>query len=297
MYIPYIYITGDGADLNMRQSKTTMDPPMMAEGTGAMLWCPVEDDDVVVRGGALKSLKSGTNKNVPLMIGWCSEEFKMFGSIPGFGAPSSRAKSDAYLVSFLRSYYNRTRSMDPDDDEKWKAFALDLFDLQKDALDDRNAPSDAQSVNIAAATNIFFMFPILETAYAHVEGGGDAYVYQFDYKSEQWGASHAIDIAFVFNTFVKASPAADYLKDFNGDCEKRPEMHSLAADVGETWTTFARNGDPSNDAIGMFPHISSGKIMMMGSGKRAKHTELKIGSEWDKFQQLDLKIKTYLSTR
>ena len=149
---------------------------MMKDGSAGMLWRPTIDGDVIPAAGPLASLEAGTNAGVPLFIGWNTDEFKMFGSIPGFGAPSTRAAGATYLVPFLRALHNVTASMDPGSDAKWAAFALELHDLQKAALEARGEPADPRAVNIAAPTSVFFMLPSMETAHAHAKGGGDVQV-------------------------------------------------------------------------------------------------------------------------
>ena len=120
------------------------------------------------------------------------------------------------------------------------------------------------------------------------------YVYQFDHKSETWGAAHAIELGFVFNG-IRNPQCEAYLRDFCGDAAKRPAMNQLADDVQDTWAQFAKSGDPSNAAVGRFPKLESGKVMMLGSGPGASHGPRKVVAEWETLRALSRRIAQHVA--
>jgi len=73
------------------------------------------------------------------------------------------------------------------------------------------------------------------------------WVYQFDWRTPidggRWGAHHGLDVPFGFDNLVLVAD-----KVGTGEDAKR-----LAAQMSNTWLTFARTGDPNNAAIPQWP--------------------------------------------
>ena len=120
------------------------------------------------------------------------------------------------------------------------------------------------------------------------------YVYQFDHKNEKWGAAHAIELGFVFNG-IRNPDCKGYLANFTGDATKRTAMNKLSDDMMDTWAEFARSGDPSNKAVGTFPKLESGKLMVLGSGPEARHAPRGVVAEWETLRALSRRIAEHVA--
>ena len=88
-------------------------------------------------------------------------------------------------------------------------------------------------------TDWFFRVPALRVAEAQATGGGQAYVYEFAWRSPQFGgrlgACHALELAFVFDTI--GLEANDALAGKGAPQELADAMHAA-------WVRFVTDGDP-----------------------------------------------------
>ncbi len=72
------------------------------------------------------------------------------------------------------------------------------------------------------------------------------WMYSLDWETPAFGgrlkSPHSVDVPFVFDTLHVI-----------GDAHRKPGDQALANRVSKTWATFARTGDPGNDAIPTWP--------------------------------------------
>ena len=82
------------------------------------------------------------------------------------------------------------------------------------------------------------------------------WMYRFDWETPAFGgrlkSPHSIDIPFVFDTLHVI-----------GGAHRKPRDQALADRVSRTWATFARNGDPGNEAIPAWPAYAAGRRATM----------------------------------
>ncbi len=76
------------------------------------------------------------------------------------------------------------------------------------------------------------------------------WMYSFDWETPAFGgrlkAPHSVDVPFVFATLGMI-----------GEAHRTPRAQTLADRVSKTWATFARAGDPANDAIPTWPSYTA----------------------------------------
>jgi para-nitrobenzyl esterase len=82
------------------------------------------------------------------------------------------------------------------------------------------------------------------------------WMYSFDWETPAFGgrlkSPHSIDLPFVFDTLHVI-----------GEAHRKPRDQALADRVSRTWATFARNGDPGNEAIPAWPAYAAGRRATM----------------------------------
>jgi para-nitrobenzyl esterase len=81
-------------------------------------------------------------------------------------------------------------------------------------------------------------------------------MYSFDWETPAFGgrlkAPHSVDVPFVFDTLHVI-----------GESHRKPNAQALADRVSKTWATFARNGNPGNEAIPTWPAYTADRRATM----------------------------------
>ena len=172
---------------------------------------PVIDGDLIPR-HPLAAIAAGEAADVPLLTGTTSEEFRLFL------IPTGRAAlvTDDLLPALLPVL-------------GISAPVAELYRSHRPGA----TPGDLLA---ALLTDSYFRLPALAVAEART-GSAPTYVYEFAWPSPVagLGASHAIDVPFVFDNL-----AADGVDRIIGS--RAPAQ--LAAQMHATWISFARTGDP-----------------------------------------------------
>lgn len=82
------------------------------------------------------------------------------------------------------------------------------------------------------------------------------WMYRFDWETPAFGgrlkSPHSVDVPFVFDTLHVI-----------GEVHRKPRDQALADRVSRTWASFARNGDPGNEAIPAWPAYAAGQRATM----------------------------------
>ena len=98
----------------------------------------------------------------------------------------------------------------------------------------------------AIETGYRYTEPAFQLAHDHRGPSHGTWLYRFDWQSPvrdgELRACHGVDVPFVFDTLDSAPKLV-------GDAPPR----SLADAVHQAWTSFARDGDPSCEALGHWP--------------------------------------------
>ncbi|WP_163506118.1 carboxylesterase/lipase family protein [Fodinicola acaciae] len=180
---------------------------------GQMAFIPAIDGDLLSE-RPVDGIAAGNGRDVDLMTGTTTEEFRFFFVPTGIAAATTADGLRAFLAS-----------------RGAPAGAVDTYL--------RNRPeSSPGDVLCAAITDMFFRIPSLRVAEARAAYGRPAHVYEFSWQTEvlDLGACHALEIGFAFDT-LGAVPAEESLTGLNPPQPLADRMHAA-------WASFARTGDP-----------------------------------------------------
>lgn len=181
-------------------------------GGGLMPFFPVLDDEIVpVLPEA--GLAGGTGRDVDLLIGTTTDEFRFFTVAPGLAALVTEEMLAASAAAL-----------------GWPASLLGRYRANRPGA----GPGDIQA---ALVTDSYFRIPSLRAADAH-SAGGRTFVYEFAWGSEHLDlrAAHALEIGFVFDNL--GVEGGDWMTG------GRPGPQALADEMHGAWAAFARAGDP-----------------------------------------------------
>jgi para-nitrobenzyl esterase len=183
---------------------------------------PHLDADVLPQ-NPLTAARSGSD--VPLIIGINRDEYRLY-------IRSSLKLDDAALTSHLERRLKERGIADT------AATASRVLAHYRGVAPDPRNPNAAMLSDIE--TELRFRDPMLRYALAR---GANTWVYQFDWPSPAlrgWlGATHAIEIPFVFGNFDLASIAK-----FTG---AGPDATALSQRMMSMWAQFARDGEPPRE--------------------------------------------------
>ncbi len=174
---------------------------------------------------------------VPLIIGMNRDEYRLY-------IRSSLKLDDAGLTSHLVRRLKERGASDP------SAFAARVLAHYRSLARDARNPNAAMLSDIE--TELRFRDPMFRYAIAR---GANTWVYQFDWPSPAlrgWlGATHAIEIPFVFGNFEQPSIAK-----FAG---AGPDATALSRQMMSMWAHFARYGEPPHTWL---PFTASARMQM-----------------------------------
>ncbi|MPZ30576.1 MAG: carboxylesterase family protein [Rhodospirillales bacterium] len=175
--------------------------------------------------------------DVPLMIGDTKDESAIF-----------LAPDDAV--------WNRTISED-ELRRRVAAVARDAADSLLAYYKQRDpAASPADRLITALTASNFAVRSVLLAERKAARGRAPVWKYSFDWETPAFGgrlkASHSVEVPFVFDTLGVI-----------GEAHHKPQAQALADRVSRTWATFARNGDPANEAIPTWPAYAAARRATM----------------------------------
>lgn len=171
----------------------------------------------------IDAIGDGVSSDVDVMIGWNSDEMRLF-TVP-MGAIDL---VDDNIVSLALA----SVGIDP-------AAALAVYRSGSATSGSGMGTSAPGDLLAAALTDWMFRIPAIRLAERHVAAGGSAHVYEFTWATDlldgRLGAAHALEIPFVFDT----------LDTFGGTMlAGSAAPRSLAGDMHGAWVAFVRDGEP-----------------------------------------------------
>lgn len=171
----------------------------------------------------IEAVRKGASKNIPVMTGCTTQEWKLFGAM-------EKAITGLTDETILR----RLGLVLPGVDHK--ALLTHYPEMLKELGDEPTPPN----MFMAVQTDRIFSVPATRLLEAHTQNGGKAHAYIFDWRSPMargvFGACHALELGFVFGTYNMKGA-----EKFSGE---GPQADTLAGLMMDAWVAFARTGNP-----------------------------------------------------
>jgi para-nitrobenzyl esterase len=126
---------------------------------------------------------------------------------------------------------------------------------------------------VEAVADLDLHLPNELMARAHRERGNRVWRYRFTWEAPGRGACHALDLPFTFGTLDVAG-----WRDFAGAHDERAD--ALSDRLRSAWTSFARSGEPADDAVGLWPDdtlVHLGADATTGDDAVARRTRVWLG--------------------
>ena len=201
-------------------------------------------DGTVVSSNPVEAIVNGNYVPVPVLAGNTRDEGKLF---PGFlslvsGIPgSARIVTDAQLFANHFSY----RPNDPAQTTVQQWIAPGYLPV--------NAPVTGFTARAEQFNRIFFLASRDNILNALKAKQPDVWYYRFDWDEQPapwndiYGAAHLFDLPFVFGNF-----GPSLMANIMNTTANRPGRLALSDAMMRSIGTFARRGDPNNDALGVY---------------------------------------------
>ncbi|MHA1254885.1 MAG: carboxylesterase/lipase family protein, partial [Promethearchaeota archaeon] len=179
----------------------------------------------------LLAISKGSSKDVDLLIGTNLNEWTFFSML----TPTLQHIDWDNLTEFINTSLN---TLDLDKTQVKKL--INSFKYS------RNNPFEVLN---AISTDFSFRYPSIRVAEAQSAHNVNTYMYSFTYRTPVmggiFGATHALEIPFVFGT----------LNDTEfGVYPKRDEINSKISELMmDSWISFARSGNPNHNEIPLWP--------------------------------------------
>ena len=195
----------------------------------------------------LAALQSGEVRGIDVLLGFTTDEMRLFLDRPTLDAERLRSRAARYFGS--------------DDTPSGNAKVDTLLDSYRSLLTDSARPAEPIDVWAALFSDREMLVPAVSALDAHAAAGGRTFAYQFDWSSARPRADglelrsfHGVDIPFTFATF-----AVDGWDAFVGADADPQGAHALSAAL----RAFARTGDPAHEGVGPWPLYTAGDRSMM----------------------------------
>ena len=217
--------------------------------SGKML-TPIQEGDLYTQ------LEEGFSKDVPLLMGYTSDEMPIFQKIlPSLG------KAKGFLGrQFIKRNLSKITS---------NGSTAPLAEFHKNRLKDTGAPKDAEYDYVILDT--MFRIPTIKIAETRSKFEVGTFIYEFEYEAPNIQAAiHVLDLFFVFGTI----DTADISKEMQ--LAQSTDEQRLSEIMMDAWSNFARTGNPSITEI-QWPefNMENYEAMILNVTPRVKKEYLK----------------------
>jgi len=198
----------------------------------------------------LLAIKKGSSKNVDLLIGTNLNENTFFSLL----TPELQHIDWNDLTDVLKA--------------RFKNYDLDKNQVEKMIHLFKHSRDNPFDVLNAISTNLIFRYPSIRIAEAQSKQNNNTYMYLFTYRTPVlggiYGATHALEIPFVFGTLDST--------EF-GVYPKRDDVNTVLSNhIMDSWISFARSGNPNHDKIPEWPayRVDNRYTLLFGKGIKAE---------------------------
>lgn len=199
-----------------------------------MTLIPVIDGELLPQ-SPLKALQDGAAKGIPVMVSCTRDEWNLFLHVP---------EQDGLSVA-QRHYSDLDKSRLIDMcEQRLPGLGEKVANTYEDAVPHWIKQPAMLDVFSAFESDRMFRIPALRIAEAQARYRNDVFVGHFDYDEGPMGACHGIDLPLVFGHTDTAIGKA-----LTGGSDS---ARKLSRQVQGAWIAFARSGNPSTDAIGIW---------------------------------------------
>jgi len=205
----------------------------------------------------INSMRSGYSKDISLLTGSNKDEMRLFSVInPNFGKLTEEMMNKSFLTT-IKAFGQS--------EEYTEKFINIYKELIKNRFDET-----PQNIIDAFNTDLVFRIPKILLMEALLSHQPKIYNYIFTWESPlgspavagKLGASHALEIPFVFGTYK--NPQIGLFSGTGVEADK------LSKKIIDTWISFAKNGVPRSDSIPEWP-----------SYRLDQRSTMLIGKEWN----------------
>ncbi|RLA53371.1 MAG: carboxylesterase [Gammaproteobacteria bacterium] len=223
---------------------------------GSLPFRPVIDGSILP-GLPIDSVRAGGAANIPIMAGSTADEWRLFGAL----SPAITGLTEDTMNTRLGYLVG-------------KEYIPGLVGAYKEGLAGRGIEPTPPEVFMAIQTDRIFRIPAIRLLEGQRPHNENVYTYIFDWKSPAargaLGASHAVELAYVFGTHTK--PGAE---KFYGS---GPGAAELATATMDAWSAFARDGNPGWQSY----DTDTRATRIMGENCRTENAPLELErAAWD----------------
>lgn len=212
---------------------------------------PLRGGTSIVPENPYAALENGVNKDVPLLIGTTTDEWRYWIEVINDWTGNLDAAFDEFAqITANKAERVKNNQVSPENQQYLEAYFASL-----NTKDDIYAQKYENIwKNTELVNDIAFRMPAIKQAQAHVKGGGETYMYYFGKESDanDWiGAAHASELNYVFHNL-------DLPMTYTGTVDP-----VLAKKIVTMWANFARTGDPSIEGFYWQPYDLENKATMI----------------------------------
>ena len=181
----------------------------------------------------IKAINEGYAKDIEIIIGTNLEEWKFW-----------RAFEPNFQDMGLSKLTNRLKNAGEDENDIDK-----IINTYTKTLEEQGQPSTPREIFDKYMTDSVFRIPSIKFAEAQSKHQKDTFMYLFTWKTPYeggiYGSLHALEIAFVFHTFMD-----EHLWVFP---KRTEETALLSKKMMDYWISFAKTSNPNSNGIFNWP--------------------------------------------
>lgn len=209
---------------------------------------PVADGDVLPK-DPYEAVLNGSAGDIPMLVGTCLDEWKLFSSMPGLGGGDMDEGAMAQIF-----------------EASIPSHGAEGAKVYKEAHTAAGRGTTPKDLFDAMETDRLFRIPSVRLAEAQDKQNAELYMYLLDWVSPMMGGilgcCHVVDLPFVFG--LVDTPFGQMYTG-GGDAAK-----ALSQNMMDAWTGFARTGKPGHAGLDEWPTYDLKDRATMILGKKCR---------------------------